>query len=463
MKFKRFCALLVLLFVFLTTACGESPELLTFISADEKVDFDGLLVDLAWCGGAAEHPIYVEDTLQYDAFLKRISDVNNALNCEIKVELDADQTPITVGMQTGSHTVDILLCNGIQDYMETNMIYSLSDFTEYIDLSNEKKYGTPGFLEGMMYEGRIYGVSPIQWPGFESTGGYLTVYNRDLFKEYQITDFREYYENNTWTWDTFRYEYMDKYTMQNPDGSRLYSLHTNASDLYQVVFHSNGLQYVEKRPDGSFNIDPYNDAYTYSMQYWHDLFIENKDKIEYQTNTYEFTPYTSGNCATGFAWNSHLVTGPIAYNDNTFDTGVLPIPCGPNVEYGTWGQCIQRSYGFVLPITSNIPESSVQILDMLCEPFDEFGGDAGFFDYYRTNVFSTDLDAQIYLDVLKFIRYDYTFVGDRYGREISYVFEDYFESTSMTLNDALERAKPIIEKLANEYIIGNYDAVYGDK
>ena len=98
---------------------------------------------------------------------------------------------------------------------------------------------------------------------------------------------------------------------------------------------------------------------------------------------------------------------------------------------------------------------------MLCEPFEEFGGDEGFFDYYRTNVFTTDLDAQIYLDVLQYIRYDYTFVGDRYGREISYVFEDFFESSGMTLNDALEKARPIIDKLVDEYVIGNYDAVHG--
>ncbi len=459
---KRILALFALVAMIFTTSCAEPATLLEFLPAETGVDFDGRVVDFAWCKGAPEHPYYIEDTLQYDAFFKRVNDVNEKLNCEINVMLDAERGPITVAMQSGSESVDILLCEGIDDYMDAKMIYSISDLSEFIDLSNEKKYGTPNFLESMMLNGVVYGVTPVQWPGFESTGGYLTVYNRDLFQEYQIPDFREYYENEIWTWDTFKYEYMDKYDLQNSDGSTLYLLHTNGSDLYQIVFYSNGLNYIEKKADGTLSVNPFTEAFTYSMQFWGDLYKEHKDKIESNTNTYVFTPYIEGKAAAGFAWNSHLVTGPIAYNDKSFETGVLPIPCGPNVEYGQWSQTMQRAYGMVLPITSTIPEESAQIIDLLCEPFEEFGGEDGLFDYLRTNVFTTDLDAQIYLDIVDFMRYDYTFVGDRYGREISYVFEDYFESTAVTLSSALERARPIIEKLTSEYMLGNYEAVYGE-
>lgn len=459
---KRILAFLALAAMIFTTSCAEPATLLAFIPEDTGTNMDGTVIDFAWCPGAAEHPYYIEDTLQYDAFFNRIADINESLNCEIKVELEAEQEPITIAMQTGSDSVDILICNGIDDYMDAKMIYAINDFSDYIDISNEKKYGKPQFQESMMLNGTVYGVTPILWPGFESTGGYLTVYNRDLFKEYQIPDFLEYYENETWTWDTFRYEYMDKYDLQKPDGSTRYLLHTNTSDLYQVVFYSNGLNYIEEKPDGTLSVNPYTEAFTYTMQYWGDLYKENKEKIENDTNTYVFTPYINGDAIAGFAWNAHLVTGPIAYNENSFETGVLPIPCGPHVEYGQWSQTMQRPYGMVLPITSTIPEESAQIIDLLCEPFEEFGGDDGLFDYLRTNVFSTDLDAQIYLDIVNYMRYDYTFVGDRYGREISYVFQDFFESTAMTLTQAMERARPIIDKLTSEYMLGNYEAVYGE-
>ena len=315
----------------------------------------------------------------------------------------------------------------------------------------------------MMFEGVIYGISPIQWPGFESTGGYLTFYNRDIFKEYNIPDFREYYETESWTWDTFRYEYMDKYTLQNSDGSILYSLHANTSDLYQVAFYSNDLNYIQKNEDGTLSVNPFTNEFAYTMQYWRDLFLENKEKIESNTNTYVFTPYISGNAAVGFGWNSHIVTGCIAYNDLSFETGVMPLPCGPNAEYGKWGQCVQRAYGFVLPLTSVIPEASAQILNLLCEPFEEFGGDEGLLEYYRGNVFATDLDAQIYLDVLKYIRYDYTFEGERYEREVTYAFADFFETEAETLAQAMEKARPKIEKLTSEYMLKNYNAVYGEE
>ncbi|MBQ2915346.1 MAG: extracellular solute-binding protein [Clostridia bacterium] len=459
---KRILATVMCLGIFLTVSCAEAPQLLNFIQAEEGADLDGTVIDFAWCEGNAEHPFYIEDTPQYDAFRKRISDTNEALNCEIKVEIDADQTPIEVAIQSGSDSVDILLCSGIYGYMDTNMLHSLNDYPEYIDLNDTKKYGTKNFLEGMMYNGVVYGVSPVQWPGFESNGGYLTFYNRDLFQEYNIPDFREYYENEKWTWDTFRYEYMDKYDLQKTDGSTLYLLHTNFSDLYQIVFYSNGLNYIKANDDGSLSVDPFTNEFTSSMQYWHDLVQENKHKIEYDTNTYSFTPYTNEDAAVGFGWNSHVVTGCIAYNDKSFETGVLPIPCGPDVEYGQWGQCIQRAYGMVLPITSTIPEASAQAIDMLFEPFEEFGGDDGLFEYYRTNVFTTDFDAQIYLDVLNYIRYDYTFEGDRYQRNVTYSYEDYFLSSTVTLAMAMEQSRPLIDRLTSEFMLGNYEAVYGE-
>ena len=173
------------------------------------------------------------------------------------------------------------------------------------------------------------------------------------------------------------------------------------------------------------------------------------------------TPYLNEDAAVGFGWNSHVVTGCIAYNDKSFETGVLPIPCGPNVEYGQWGQCIQRAYGMVLPITSTIPEASAQAIDMMFEPFEKFGGDEGLFEYYRSNVFATDQDAQIYLDVLNYIRYDYTFEGDRYARNISYNFEDYLMSATIAINTAIEQSRPLVDKLTSEYMLGNYETVYG--
>ena len=467
MKTKRFLATLALAATVFTTSCAEQATLLDFMPEEgDTQNFGGTTISWAWVKGPSECGFYEVGTPQYDILLDRIGEIETKYNCDIDAILDQSKInmeSIKIKMMAGTHTHDIITAGGTADYATGGLICSLTDLSDYIDIYNTTKFGPLTAQESFMYNGEVYGVTFAQWPGFEPMKGNVIAYNRDLFEENGLTDLHEYYENGTWTYDTFENEFLAKTNIQDKEGNpmKLWSLHE--SNFYETLLHSNQVQFVERKSDGTLVANPYSQSFVNAMTWSDNLVNKYKDKLNFESSR-DITSYRNQTNIIALVYTTAFTTGNIAYNTlATFESGVMPFPCGPDATYGEWTSCNNNIYGFMIPITSDKAEAAATIMNELAEPFEEFGGDAGLFEYYNSNIFADELDAEIFVEIAKHTYYSYEDAGGSLGSEVRDGFQNMLYNTNSSVTEVMDRYKGKLTELIEKYMIPNYEAVYGNK
>lgn len=449
-----------------TSCAGGGIELLKFNNDDESFRLDGVELKWLWKGEGNTTTWYKVDSPQYDALISRIKEIEGKYDCTITADLPNGEknrrTPdVNLELMAGTFEYDIVLDEYESDDFKSGLFYSLNDLTDYIDWTDAEKFGSRNLLEGGMYNGEPHVVYPIQWPGFEGVGIAVAAYNRDLFKQNQLTDPHEFYEQQNWTYDTFEKEFISKIEISNTGdkSTKMYAFQTDEPDFYQCLIYSNNVQFIEKNSDGSLSAVPYPQSFVNAMTWGQNLIKNYGDIILYDSDTYKNIEFTSGYVFMTFAPTVAVTTGSIAYNENgNFDSGIMPLPAGPDATYGEWGQCIQGTYGFTIPITSKHAEAAAKIIDALCEPLTGFEDKRDFYDI----TFTDETDIEIYLQLGAHTRYDYTHVGDKgLGRLVGENFGDIVTSQSKSLTEGMERYRHIMTELIEEWMIPNYNTVYG--
>ncbi len=467
MKTKRILATLALAATVFTTSCAEPATLMDFMPQSyDSLNLNGTKISWAWAKGGEEHAYYEWGTPQYDFLIEKIDSIENELNCEIEAIIDEDKVnmeAIKIKMMSGTPSHDIITAGGTSDLAVGGLIYSLTDLSDYIDLKNTTKFGPLTAQEAYMYNGEVYGVIPAQWPGFEPMGGYVIAYNRDLFKENGLTDPHEYYENETWTYNTFENEFIGKSNIQDNEGNPVDVLLLHESNWYQALIHSNQVQFVEKQSDGTLVANPYSSSFINAMTWGENLVDNYRDKLNFE-DTRDIESYRLGLNLSALAYTQAFTTGNIAYNDlGNFESGLMPFPCGPDATYGEWTSCMVHIYGFMIPITSINAEASAMVIDRLAEPFEAFGGDAGLLDYYKDNIFMNELDAEIFVEISKNTSYTYANVAGSLGTDVRSGFQDVLYNANTSITTAMDRYRDMLTELIEEWMIPNYEAVYGNE
>ncbi len=467
MNFKKILATTILAASVLTVSCSEPIELMGFIdSTTSKTNLNGTKISWAWAKGGVEHGYYELGTPQYDFLMDRIDSIESELNCELEAIIDEDKVnmdAIKIKMMGGTPSHDIITTGGTSEFAVGGLVHSFTDLSSYIDLSDYDKFGPLTAQEAYMYKGEVYGVIPVQWPGFEPMGGYIIAYNRDLFKENAITDLHEYYENGTWIYDTFEKEFIAKTDVQDANGKPAKALVLHESNFYQALVHSNQVQFIEKQSDGSLVANPYSKSFVNAMAWGENLVDNYMDKLSFEDSR-DLTSYRNGTNLTGLAYTNAFVTGNIAYNDlGTFESGIMPFPCGPDATYGEWTSCMVHIYGFMIPITSVNAEAAAMIIDRLAEPFEEFGGDEGLIQYYKDNIFIDETDAEIFVEVAKNTSYTYANVAGTLGTDIRQKFQDALDNSAIAVSTIMEQCRDMLTELIEDWMIPNYEAVYGEE
>ena len=467
MKTKRILATLALAATVFTTSCAEPATLMDFIPQSyDSLNLNGIKISWAWSKGGEEHAYYEWGTPQYDFLIEKIDSIENELNCEIEAIIDEDKVnmeAIKIKMMSGTPSHDIITAGGTSDLAVGGLIYSLTDLSDYIDLKNTIKFGPLTAQEAYMYNGEVYGVIPAQWPGFEPMGGYVIAYNRDLFKENGLTDPHEYYENETWTYNTFENEFIGKSNIQDNEGNPVDVLLLHESNWYQALIHSNQVQFVEKQSDGTLVANPYSSSFINAMTWGENLVDNYRDKLNFE-DTRDIESYRLGLNLSALAYTQAFTTGNIAYNDlGNFESGLMPFPCGPDATYGEWTSCMVHIYGFMIPITSVNAEASAMVIDRLAEPFETFGGDAGLLEYYKDNIFMNERDAEIFVEISKNTFYTYANVAGSLGTDVRSGFQDVLYNANTSITTAMDRYRDMLTELIEEWMIPNYEAVYSNE
>ncbi len=448
--------LFVVLCMMLLVSCSAEPvSLLDFIGGEDSVSYDGLkLVFYSKEGLNGPLLFAYEDnnSPQSDAMKNRLADIENRLDLDISFtsegEHDFANYYITT-MGSGICPADLLYegpGNPLWDLAVINMLLPMTDFPDHIDLSDSDKYGTPGILEACMINGIPYAVQPTYWIGYQGLQCFVTAYNADWFSTLNLTPLHEYYENETWTWDTFL-SVCDTAApiISSEDGERVFS----ACDEFLLgsSFYSNGYDYMDV-VDGKAVLNLYDEAAIHAIEFYQKI-LGYGDKVEFRDSYEDTDSFVEGRVLMKLATTQSVVTGDIAYKSR-FTYNIMPFPCGPDSEYGRWAQSVSRIYGLAIPVSTEEPDVVAHVVSELCEPFEEFGGGKeGLYEYYKNEVFLSETDAEIFFELGKYVRYDYndssvgfyyledmsknadsasaTELIQKYGYNLEKVFEEYME------------------------------------
>lgn len=397
----------------LSSCGGSETTLMDFIGADSGIiDLDGKEFIFIGDNEGDENSIIdgqiQANTTLYDAILKRFDEINKRYNIKIVYQTfgnsDAYEQRVTALMGTGICPGDIMYGHGnskLQPFAEAGYLYPLTELKDYLNYENSAKFGTAGILESAMVNGVPYAVQPVNWPGFQNNFSYVIVYNPDIVLQQGYTDLHEYYENESWTWDVYQsmIENFDK-----GGNESVYALSGMERDFADLALRSNGVKYVDYI-DGKLQLDITSSKAITAIQWMQNIFLNNSDKIEI-LDTWTLGSFAEGRVMTALAVTPQLTVSELQYESN-IEFSIMPFPCGPDGTYGEWAQSAAAIRGLAIPSNNESPEIAARVINDLCDPLEEFGGDSGLADYFNQYVFFRPLDTQIFLTIGEHIRYSY--------------------------------------------------------
>lgn len=399
-----------------------------------------------------EHPFqYPVGTLMADNYLKRLSDISDEFNCNVTIEralsnsVEGEMARIIAGLYVGeiacTHRPSVPARNGA--------FYPLDGLRDYIDYMNADKFGSLGLLEVGMFNGIPYTVSPVAWPGKQSSYSYnIFAVNEGIITRYGKTDPREYVENGEWTWDTFERIIPDYQINDGDYTATALNITWNIVDFAMM----NGGDYVKVNDDGT--VVPALDSIEIieTFDWCSKLFTQHADCISYLGHYEMVDAFIRQELVLAQTSFTHMINEMIYDVENY---GVVPTPCGPRGTYGEWRSAYSDFDCMAIWVNANEPEAAAMIIDRMFEPFEGYETLEDIQEY-ASGIFYDKRDVEIYTTYLEHIRWNYYTRDNIYG---------YF-STAKDQAKAGKSGTEIAEKYApaanlsvEEFVIPNYEFI----
>ncbi len=467
---KRFISIILSIIIcatFFLSACENSQiSLLEFVADVSDVDYEGYQCYFLHKEQSFEEGTgiftYDKTTTQGEALLKRIKDIKDQINVEVIFDDSYDEDTYQVAAMSDlvkADIVSLVYMNAMQMLALGGFFHPINEFPDYIDLSDTEKYGDANTLEPVMIDSVPYAVQPLFWVGYQPVDSYVIAYNTDVLAVNGIADFHEFYENETWTWETFENEYLAKLQVPKGDGL-LPAISTNEAGFFDMMIYSNDVHFVTKNNAGETVSNTFPERFVTAYDKTRE-WMAKYPTIDTQNGWVEVKKFLNEETAATLARGDTLTRGDIAYKSSSFSYNIMPFPCGPDAEYGKWANFIQSATGgTAISRASEEPEIAAHTLSLLFEPFEELGGRDGLYDYYDTTTFIDETDTKIFFDVMQYARYDYTFWNQTdVGRDMASKFGESAKQ-GLSAAEAYERYRHYIEEMVYDYVLPNYDYMY---
>lgn len=470
--------LLVLAVVLFATACGaaeidESFDLDINSGSTGKVDLSGFEMIYEF-GSNESDGLITENVLGFrpesqfaDLAKARIKEVENDYNCKITLNYNTTQrchTFISLSY-AGIFMCDVI--SGISDMWadaaRAGMLVGLSELSDFIDYKDEDKWGNRSILEVIYYEDDLYGLIPMGWPELNhSSFGYPLAVNEDIVARLSQPDPREYVENGTWTWATFR-ECMANYTVVEGSETRHYALSAHWPYYTEMFIRSNGDSLVHKNDDGTYSYGFRTPTAIKAMEeaksIWHTDFkyaISSlmTDTVEQTVN--DFVDEKSVMCVapTGYLYGQDA---RISLNVENF--GILTWPLGPDADPGlVYGIMENNNYCIAFSSLSKNSEDCAIIINALYEPLPGFETPDDIKSYMEHNFFFDERDCDNFLKMYYNQEYNYF----HYNMRTQYI--TFLEQTTRTVTESVDIVSSIADQIFEEDVmpsVRGIEAVWG--
>lgn len=439
-------------FIFILCSCSQNFEIDYEMGKDPfSMDFEGyefviMQPDLVEAG--KERVSYMNS----DEIKRRIAEISEDWNCTVKIETDERENLGSVfpTLMAGGYIGEIVYTSEPSELAAVGAFHPLNEFKEYIDYTNTEKYGSYGLLEQGIYDGVLYTVSPVSWPGKQTAIGANSIFaiNGNIVSKYGLDDPRDLLENGKWTWDTFEH-ILPKYTFTENSGNKVKAVNItwsifdfammNGADFTSVV---NGRPFPAlDSPEVTETLDWCSDIFS---QYSHCIDFNDHDTMVPQFINNEQFVLTQTSVDQVIEW--------VNYSDKL---GIVPMPCGPSGTYGKWVSTYSEKTCFGILVNAQKPIASARIIERLCEPWENYETTNDLKNYYQA-FFADSRDIDLIFSLFENSRWNYLPKADIY---------DYFESATKEakigrnsqgiISMYIEKAHSSVE----EYVIPNYEFI----
>lgn len=457
---KRILSLLLcVMTVLAAVACSEGVETIPEYSAElEENNLNGddfiLLQDYSYPQYIL-NASYPRDSLYADYALAHVEKVKNTLNVNIEIKsagatYDVAAQNLVFACAVGTRLGDIYFADmaGIITAALTDCFYPINIEDGIIDLSDTVSYGTPNMIETMTFNSTPYAVIPNLWPNITPGIIYVIVVNNQMVRKAGLSDYREYVENGTWTWEGFA-DIIDKGTIVEGD-SKVFGLGINPTDLAAMAIINNGVKLIVQNGD-SYTTELTSPKTIEALAWAQSLMIEHSASIN--TSSHGWTTELQDGVSTMCLASNWYATNNLAFVLDDF--AVLPFPTGPSADsYDSWRAMIISHGGIAIPITTKDTYGASLIIRELCKPFEAFPDEASLKEYYAQNVYHDPRDAEWVWNLQQTCINHY----DRVGGWT--VFTTFGASlTTKTPSEMIEANIGSFNNVLEKYIIPNYDYI----
>ncbi|MBE6897078.1 MAG: hypothetical protein E7477_08295 [Ruminococcaceae bacterium] len=461
--------LIAMLFSLFTTACGSAEQ--EVFDVDFSVSTEG--IDLE--GANIVYKVYVPsnydvnnqilgyelDTIFADMAKQRLDDVEKNLNCTIELLSGNNASEYMTAAVSGTFISDAAMCETgpLVQAARVGMLIGLSELGDYIDYTNEAKWGYRNMLEIIAYEDDVFGLTPLLWPELSVYVRDPIVVNEDLITALGETDPREYIENKQWTWDVFE-DCLGRYYVEEGGEVKHYSLTSDAGIFGSMFVFSNGSTFVEKNDKGEYVSGLYTEEARKAMQRGIEIFNgPNAHTICKQSYDAITDNLINGKTVLGPLRSYEIIglRGRIAREMTNF--GLLSWPHGPDVEpgyvfayYSNIHNCIAFSR------STQQPEATAMAISALYEPFEEYPNMESVIDFLTKTYFFDRQDAEIYSGM-------YTNSYYMYFNEGMSGFLNGWIGSNKSVSEHLESYEDTVATCIEKYAapaMRGLEAVYGD-
>ena len=371
-----------------------------------------------------------------DKILARYEETGKKFNAKIKVsESDPNQQLMPAAM-AGLKYADLLDTNARYIYTNRDYVVGLNDLEDF-DITNYEKWGPEAYLNTAKFGYTNYGFIAYAWgmPYPQYIGNLY--FRQDVLNRLALENPQEYYENGTWTWDTF-HDFCTRATTvdnTNPDNSVYGFVISDEMKFPRAWIISNGaapVVYDERQ--GKYVYGLTDDRAVVALTYIKTMLDEG---IGYHTVSDEWEKsavmFKEGKTVFYDAFNKHTFVNAENHlaNPNDFPNGHswLPYPCGPSGTYGASTAQFWFTARF-LTLVDNFDDVSLQstvyIVNDLFEPL-EGETTTSWRDNIKTNFFFDDLSFKYYIDLFEGGNPDYSAAAyDALWTNMPNVYRDIF-------------------------------------
>lgn len=474
---KKIVSIFLLTCILMITACSGAPELLSFIDENAGSETLGGMTLYFKAALGPEDPLDKEDNTGYLGYARnttfadmakaRIEEVEKTLDVNIELSQECPNgffEDIIYLLASGGGKLDANIGMGYEEIEMRSLSQALlpmSYVSEYIDIYDSAKWGSPERLEMFAWDGEIYGVIPNYWPELQfASSDFVLVPNIDYIKSIGQDDPRDYFENGVWTLEKLE-ELIPIYAKPSSNAEEVvYGYTANDRHLYELLVQYYGADWAQKGEDGTWELGQLTEQGRQAAQKLRDYWVGDLSDMIYFGSVGDQAPLWAKNQAAISTMHTVTLTEPTSEIAQAgYEYGVLPFPSQDGKTI--FGQYERNVEAIMIPtFTENYMEAA-KVLSALYEPFEGYEDDETLKEMYNSSIFFDERDTEIIFklkDSLRVMPKSQTLSDVNYAiseglknTEVSAILEKHAVKLQTVLEEELVPIKETMEELFPGY------------